>query len=206
VATSFSRLMPDSWIEHMKVGPGLVRLRAVEKLGGRDEGVVDDLSANIVDPDEFLKTIYPAILGREATPLELENWNSALTRGLRCDTIYFMASVEEYRLLAEKNLVMPPPPADIHWTQTPPAWRQRIEDLCSIAYWNAHGANVGDFYRAVWTEMFLKEHPAEGIPYISSRLNPAQCRRLVEVLHEQRNALRDHPFETITDEELLWTR
>ncbi len=91
-ATSFTRFMPDSWTEHMKVGPGLVRLRAVETLGGRGEMVIKDLSANVVDPQGFLKAIYPSIIGREATPRELENWDAALTRGLCCDTVYFLAT------------------------------------------------------------------------------------------------------------------
>ena len=37
LATSFTRFMPDLGIEGMKVGPGLVRLRAVELLGGRGQ-------------------------------------------------------------------------------------------------------------------------------------------------------------------------
>jgi len=206
LATSFTRFMPDPGIESMKVGPGLVRLRAVETLGGRGQGEGDYLTRSVIDPDEFLGTIYPLIIGREVTAQELENWNLALMRGLRCATVHFMASVGQYRRLAEEHPVMPPPPPGIHWTETTPEWRQRIEELCSIEYWNAHGANVDDFYRAVWTEMFLQEHSETAIPYISSRLNPPQCRRLVEVLHDQRSALRDHPFETIADEELRWRR
>lgn len=206
LATSFTRFMPDPGIEYMKVGPGLVRLRAVETLGGRGQGEGDYLTRSAIDPDEFLRTVYPLIIGREVTAQELENWNLALTRGLRCATVHFMASVDQYRRLAEEHPVMPPPPAGVHWTETTPEWRQRIEELCSIEYWNAHGANVDDFYRAVWTEMFLQEHAAAAVPYISSRLNPPQCRRLVEVLHEQRSALRDRPFEGIADEVLRWTR
>jgi hypothetical protein len=205
-ATSFTRFVPDSWTEHMKVGPGLVRRRAVEKLGGHDQAEAEGFAAYVIEPEEFLEAIYPPILGREATPQELENWESALLRGLRCGTVFFMASVPEYHVLAEKKLVMPPPPAGIHWTKASPAWRQRLEDLCSIEYWNAHGANVEDFYRAVWTETFLEPYPTTSVPYISGRLSPHQCRRLVEVLHENRRTLRNHPFETIADEDLLWIR
>jgi len=106
-ATSFTRFMPDSWTEHMKAGPGLVRLRAVEMLGGRGEMVIEELAANVVDPQEFLEAIYPSIIGREATPRELENWEAALTRGLCCDTVYFLATVQIYRSLAETKPVMP---------------------------------------------------------------------------------------------------
>lgn len=205
-AASFTQFMPVSWTYHMKVGPGLVRLRAVETLGGGGELVIEKLAANVVEPVAFLRAIYPQVIGREATPGELAVWDSALTRGLRCDTVYFLALIDKYRQLAKRNLAMPPPPTGIHWTEAPPPWRPRIEAFGSDEYWRAHGANIDGYFRAVWVDLFGEEWPQTAPAYISPLLSPPQCRRLVEVLHEQRPNLRRAPLTAISDEALRWTR
>jgi len=204
-ATSFTQFLPDPWTANMKVGPGLVRRRVLDDMGGRVPDLRPPTEQHDTEPIAFLREIYPAILGRELDEEEAVLWSATLRHGYNCALAHRLTSAPRYLELVEQHRAPAPPPSGLGWYEAPPLWRERLERFGSVEFWDEQGGTGRGFYYALYAETFLRPFPEGRRFFYSGNLTANQRRRLVEVLHEHRRQWSLHPFTGISDADLRWS-
>ncbi|HPD72552.1 MAG TPA: hypothetical protein PLL30_12315 [Candidatus Krumholzibacteria bacterium] len=196
LATLVTQNLPDRWTEHMRVGPGCVRLRAVPALAAGAAERTIHLPAGKPRTQAFLADLYPGIAGRSPAPAELDRWWLSLTACRRGVLAWSFFISEEYHRKFGSPAGEPPLPGNTHWTQLPDPWPARIG-----AFTEPDPALPPDewdgFLQRLYREILHRTSTAGERAAWSVDLSPRQQQRLVEVLLERRLELGRAPFDTL---------
>ncbi|NCQ35718.1 hypothetical protein GW813_11765 [bacterium] len=199
----FSQTLPDTWTEHMRVGPGLIRQVAREDLAvGRlwfTPGT-PEWNAHPPLPAEFLGTIYPGVVGRPIGPEEFDLWQSSLDRARRRTVIWQFISGAEY---AGKQLHGPAPAPVGEAEEHALFWRKLIDRLDSPDYWEAHGGNWDGFLTGLYADLLGRRPALPELAAWSPRLHLIQRRQIAEVLLRHSLQWRDQPPQTLSMRSLV---
>ncbi len=207
VATAFSQFLPHDWTDHMRVGPGFTRQRALVALART--GVVDGRRP---DTGDFLTELYPGIVGRAATRIEIDRWRRTIDEARRYTIVWqFFSSDEYHRRLAgggdstgdAAHTELAAPPEHLHWTALSAAWRDSITHYGSRQYYKTNGGTLTGFLTGLYRDILRRTVEAEQLATWQPTLAPRQRERLVEVLLERRKQLAAAPFDTLAVEQLL---
>ena len=199
-ATTFSQFLADDFTGHMRVGPGYLRVQAIETLAFADYTPEQSL------PDNYLQLIYPKIVERQATADELEVWVELIAKARRTTMAWQFFTSEEYARKSMDREWPAPPPEETHWVLFPPEWRHRIAAFGSEIYWRRCGGNFTGFTKCLYRDILQRGGSAKEIAGWKANLTVGQRKRLASVLLEQRLELGTWPFTGLTVKELRLSR
>jgi hypothetical protein len=195
-ATSFTQCLPHALTQHMRVGPGYARLRAVPVLAATP------VAATAPAVTGFIAALYPPVVGRAAAPAELVRWDGAVGAARRAALAWYFFNTPEYAA----RFGAPPATDDrddaTPWTDLDPAWRARIAPFATAGYLEAHGGDWRGFLAGLYRDVLGREASVADLDAWPPALSQRERERLVEVLLHRHRGLARAPFDTLTVEEL----
>ncbi len=214
LATVVAQGLPDTWTEHMRVGPGGVRLRAAPALAADAHQATASLAPGPARTRAFLAALYPATVGREATDAELDRWWRSLWPCRRAVLAWRFYVSPEYERRFGAPAGEAPLPGDVHWTRLPAPWPERIGTRArpldgptppTPAAGDGKGAPAAwrPYLARLYREILRREPAPAELAAWSPALSPRQQQRLAEVLLDQRRDLARAPFDTLGCAEML---
>ena len=202
LATLVGQGLPDTWTDHMRAGPRFVRQRAVPGLAAAADRRTQHLPAGHDRTSAFVADLYPDIIEREVSPVELDHWWRSLEscrRGLIAGRFFIS---NEYH----QNFGTPagerPMPTNAHWTGLPPPWPERItafihhEPALPAETWR-------DFLARCYREILRRNASAAELEAWSENLSQLQQIHLVRALLEHRHAFKTALFDTVDCADVL---
>jgi hypothetical protein len=149
-----------------------------------------------------LAALYPDVVGREASPEELDRWwrsIHACRRGVLAWQVYFS---DEYARKFGGPAGEEPLDGRIHWSRLPPPWPARIGAFTRDEP-GAPPPSWEGFLRRLYREILRREPSGAELASWPRGLSVVQQQRLLRYLLEQRRSLASAPFDTCTCEKLL---
>ncbi len=206
LATIWAQLLPHDWTQHMRVGSGYTRVRAVPAVTARaaTQATTDGTSTGTGwSTLTFVAALYPPVVGRPATAPELDRWLAVIRAATHGTLAWRFFISREYRIKFAGPRGEAPLSPDVHWTTLDPAWRARILRFASPAYADSTGGTWDGFLAGLYRDILHRRASPQEIARWP-RTPPVPLQRQVTVtLFERRDALRSAPFDTLTAGQLL---
>lgn len=199
-ATLFSQLVPDQMTGHMRVGPGTLHQEAKLEMARRTG------EPPFTRIREFLTFAYPQTVGRGATSDELDRWETDLALALRTTRAWQFFTSDEYARKAKTRGWPPGPDEAVHWTAFSPEWRDRIAAFGSDSYWEACGATLPSFTRALYRDILHRDPGDAELQAWTRDLTVGQRWRLTSVLLEEGRQWHSRPYPGLDVDELRLPR
>jgi hypothetical protein len=201
LATLVAQGLPDTWTDHMRVGPRYVRQRAVPVLAAEAARIAAAEPATSEQVATFVAALYPDIVGRAASLDELEGWSLSVAACQRGSVAWLFYLSDEYRRRFGEPAGEALLPGNVHWTRLPVPWPERIGAHTGLG--SAPAADDWtDHLRRLYREVLGREPQPAELASWSPALSLQQERRLVEVVFEQRRALAATAFQTLGCEQM----
>lgn len=182
-ATLVAQGLSPALNQGMRVGPEAARSRAVAGITSTA------LATPTVTPREFVAGLYPAVVGRRATPAELDRWQAALVHEQRCVVAADFVTSDEG--VARGG---PIGRGRIYWTDLAAPWPDSIRAHVRAAH---DAASWPAYLTRCYTDLLGRAPSPAEVGAWREPLTRRQFESLTRRLITDRRRLASAPFDTL---------